>query len=157
MRGPNVMKGYFKAPEETARVFDPERFFRTGDIGRVDEVGRLLITGRLKEMMIVGGENVFPREIEEVLNHHPDVHASGVTSRTCPSRGEEIVAFVEPEEGTSPDPAALKSWCKERLAGYKIPREVRIVEALPRNPTGKIMRRELKALLQRELEATVEA
>ncbi|MEQ9094806.1 MAG: AMP-binding protein [Phycisphaerales bacterium] len=155
VRGPNVMKGYFKQEEETARVFDGEGFFRTGDIGHVDDVGRLLITGRLKEMMIVGGENVFPREIEEVLNHHPDVLASGVTSRMCPTRGEEIVAFVEPEEGASPDPKALKGWCKERLAGYKVPREIRVIEALPRNPTGKIMRRELKAMLARELEATV--
>lgn len=157
VRGPNVMKGYYKAPRETAEVFDEHCFFRTGDIGRVDEMGRLLITGRLKEMMIVGGENVFPREIEEVLNYHPDVFASGVTSRTCPNRGEEIVAFVQPEEGASPEPAALKAWCKERLAGYKIPREVRIIDALPRNPTGKIMRRELKAVLQQELEATVPA
>jgi len=152
---PNVMRGYFNAPQETAAVFDESSFFRTGDIGRIDEVGRLLITGRLKEMMIVGGENVFPREIEEVLSHPPDVFASGVTSRVCPTRGEEIVAFVQPEEGTPPEPAALKSWCKERLAGYKVPREIRIIDALPRNPTGKIMRRELRAMLQRELEATV--
>lgn len=157
VRGPNVMKGYFKQAQETARVFDAEGFFRTGDIGHVDERGRLLITGRLKEMMIVGGENVFPREIEEVLNYHPDVHASGVTSRADPMRGEEIVAFVEPEEGATPDPQALKAWCKERLAGYKVPREVRIIDALPRNPTGKIMRRELKAVLTREAEATVSA
>ncbi len=155
VKGPNVMKGYYKQETETARVFDGDGFFRTGDIGHVDEVGRLLITGRLKEMMIVGGENVFPREIEEVLNHHPDVLASGVTSRADPMRGEEIVAFVEPEEGASPEPQALKAWCKEKLAGYKVPREVRVVEALPRNPTGKIMRRELKAVLEREAAATV--
>lgn len=155
LRGPNVMKGYYKSPQETAAVFDPEGFFRTGDIGRVDGAGRLCITGRLKEMMIVGGENVFPREIEEVLARHPDVRAVGVTSRVCPNRGEEIVAFVEPEEGAAPEPNALKAWCKASLAGYKVPREVRIVPALPRNPTGKILRRELKALLQRELEATV--
>lgn len=148
--GPNVMRGYYKAPEETAKVFDEQGFFRTGDIGHVDDAGRLLITGRLKEMMIVGGENVFPREIEEVLNCHPDVHASGVTSRQCATRGEEIVAFVQPEEGAAPSPGDLKAWCKDKLAGYKIPREVRIIEALPRNPTGKIMRRELKATLERE-------
>lgn len=155
MRGPNVMKGYYKAPQETEAVFDEEGYFRTGDIGQVDDLGRLCITGRLKEMMIVGGENVFPREIEEVLARHPDVRACGVTSRQCPSRGEEIVAFVEPEEGAEPNPTTLKSWCKDALAGYKVPREVRVIEALPRNPTGKVMRRELKALLQRELEATV--
>ena len=155
--GPNVMKGYFKAPLETSGVFDDRGYFRTGDIGHVDEAGRLLITGRLKEMMIVGGENVFPREVEEVLNHHPDVFASGVTSRTCPTRGEEIVAFVQPEEGTAPEATALRAWCKDKLAGYKIPREVRVIDALPRNPTGKIMRRELKAVLEREQAATVSA
>ncbi|MFI4914981.1 MAG: class I adenylate-forming enzyme family protein [Phycisphaerales bacterium JB060] len=155
VRGPNVMRGYFKQPQETAEVFDADGFFRTGDIGHADEQGRLLITGRLKEMMIVGGENVFPREIEEVLNHHPDVAASGVTSRTCPNRGEEIVAFVEPEEQASPNVQALRGWCKDRLAGYKVPREIRVIEALPRNPTGKIMRRDLKAMLEREAEATV--
>lgn len=155
LRGPNVMKGYYNQEQETARVFDAHGFFRTGDIGHVDEVGRLLITGRLKEMMIVGGENVFPREIEEVLNFHPDVAASGVTSRNCPTRGEEIVAFVQPEEGATPEPATLKSWCRERLVGYKVPREIRVIDSLPRNPTGKIMRRELKAILEREQEATV--
>lgn len=155
VRGPNVMKGYFKAEEETARAFDQRGYFRTGDIGHVDDAGRLLITGRLKEMMIVGGENVFPREVEEVLNLHPGVFASGVTSRRCPTRGEEIVAFVQPEEEASPEPAELKSWCRDKLAGYKIPREVRVIEALPRNPTGKIMRRELKATLEREAETTV--
>ena len=153
--GPNVMKGYYNAPEETVKVFDDHGYFRTGDIGHVDEAGRLLITGRLKEMMIVGGENVFPREVEEVLNRHPHVHASGVTSRVCPTRGEEIVAFVQPEEGLAPEPAALKTWCRDKIAGYKIPREVRVIDALPRNPTGKIMRRELKATLEREDQATV--
>lgn len=155
LRGPNVMKGYYKAPQETAAVFDEEGFFRTGDIGQVDDLGRLRITGRLKEMMIVGGENVFPREIEEVLNRHAHVRACGVTSRLSASRGEEIVAFVEPEEDASPQSNDLKAWCKASLAGYKVPREVRIIDALPRNPTGKIMRRELKALLEREQEATV--
>ncbi|MGD1915523.1 MAG: class I adenylate-forming enzyme family protein [Phycisphaerales bacterium] len=153
--GPNVMKGYYNAPDETAKVFDDRGYFRTGDIGHVDDAGRLLITGRLKEMMLVGGENVFPREVEAVLNRHPDVHASGVTSRVCPTRGEEIVAFVQPEEGTTPEPGTLKTWCRDKIAGYKIPREVRVIEALPRNPTGKIMRRELKATLEREDQATV--
>ncbi|GIW74355.1 MAG: long-chain-fatty-acid--CoA ligase [Phycisphaerales bacterium] len=153
LRGPNIMKGYYKDPAETARAFDELGFFRTGDIGEVDELGRLSITGRLKEMMIVGGENVFPREIEEVLNAHPEVFASGVTSRTSPTRGEEIIAFVQPEEGWHPDPAQLRTWCRQRLAGYKVPREVRIIDQLPRNPTGKILRRQLKAMLVREQQA----
>lgn len=157
MRGPNVMQGYFKLPAETAKAFDEHGFFRTGDIGRFDDDGHLYITGRLKEMLIVGGENVFPREIEEVLNQHPSVKDSGVVGTTDPMRGELPIAFVE----LRPDPAhpedakvtlafdekALIKWCRERLAGYKVPDEIRVIEALPRNATGKVMRRELKKLV----------
>jgi long-chain acyl-CoA synthetase len=154
MAGPNIMQGYFKREEETRAVFEMrggKKFLRTGDIGRHDEDGHLFITGRLKEMIIVGGENVFPREIEEVLNAHPAVSASGVIGQMDPVRGELPVAFVElvpelPEE-QKPGERELVVWCRERLAGYKVPKTIRIVEALPRNATGKIVRRELKALL----------
>jgi long-chain acyl-CoA synthetase len=160
--GPNVMRGYFKRPDETRQVFDEQGFFRTGDIGRFDADGHLYITGRLKEMLIVGGENVFPREIEEVLNAHPHVKDSGVVGKTDPMRGELPVAFVEmreiesaPAEGQTTDPPArypfnekeLLTWCRGRLAGYKVPDEIRVIDALPRNPTGKVMRRELKKLV----------
>ncbi|MEX2219032.1 MAG: AMP-binding protein [Phycisphaerales bacterium] len=147
MKGPNIMRGYFKRPEETAAVFDAEGFFRTGDIGRHDEDGHLFITGRLKEMIIVGGENVFPREIEEVINKHPAVGACGVVGMTDPIRGELPAAFVELKEGAAAEEKEIIRWCRERLAGYKCPAQVRILEKLPRNPTGKIMRRELKKLL----------
>lgn len=147
IKGPNVMRGYFKLPEETAAVLDGDGFFKTGDIGRLDDDGHLFITGRLKEMIIVGGENVFPREIEEVLNQHPAVGASGVIGAMDPMRGELPLAFVELKEGQTVEPKALVIWCRERLAGYKVPTEVRIIPVLPRNPTGKIMRRELKKLL----------
>jgi long-chain acyl-CoA synthetase len=150
MKGPNVMRGYFKRPEETAAVFDPAGYFKTGDIGRLDADGHLFITGRLKEMIIVGGENVFPREIEEVLNQHAAVGASGVIGITDPVRGELPVAFVELKEGQQTDPKTLITWCRERLAGYKAPTAVHIVPALPRNPTGKIMRRDLKKMLPAE-------
>ncbi|HMN41228.1 MAG TPA: AMP-binding protein [Phycisphaerales bacterium] len=153
MRGPNVMRGYFHLPEETARAFDERGYFRTGDIGRVDEDGFLYITGRLKEMLIIGGENVFPREIEEVLNAHPSVKESGVVGKPDPMRGEVPVAFVELAEGAGDGPQgtgvekALRSWCRTRLAGYKVPDEFRVVGALPRNPTGKVVRRELNKML----------
>jgi len=145
LRGPNVMKGYHELPEETARVFDDEGFFRTGDMGRLAADGHLSITGRIKEMLIIGGENVFPREIEEVLNEHPDVHDSAVIGLPDPSRGEVPLAFVELAEDASLDPAAIRAFCRGRLPQYKVPREVRRLEALPRNPTGKILRRELTA------------
>ncbi|HYE01689.1 MAG TPA: AMP-binding protein, partial [Phycisphaerales bacterium] len=114
--GPHVMRGYYKLPEQTAAAFDGRGFFRTGDIGRMDLDGHLYITGRLKEMMIVGGENVFPREIEEVLERHPAVRAAGVIGISDPVRGEEPVAFVEAQEGAAPEPRELQAWCRRHLA-----------------------------------------
>lgn len=147
--GPNVMQGYYKRPEETAAVFDERGFFRTGDIGRFDEDGHLYITGRLKEMLIVGGENVFPREIEEVLNRHPAIKDSGVVGAMDPVRGELPVAFVELKEDHAAafDEKDLLGWCRKHLPGYKVPREIRRLEALPRTGTGKVSRRDLKKLI----------
>ena len=143
IKGPNVMPGYFKRPEETAAAFDEDGFFRTGDMGKFDEDGFLSITGRIKEMLIIGGENVFPREIEEVLDKHPSVKSSAIIGQPDPSRGEVPLAFVELVEGAEFDETSLRSHCRETLAQYKVPREIRMLEALPRNPTGKIMRRAL--------------
>lgn len=155
LAGPNILMGYYQAPEETAAAFDEMGYFRTGDIGREDPDGSLYITGRIKEMMIIAGENVFPREIEEVLNKHPEVEASGVASVMDPSRGEVPIGFVELHEGAADEDhaeiaARLRSHCRKYLAQYKVPREIRILEQLPRNPTGKIMRRDLKKILERE-------
>ena len=116
-------------------------------MARIDADGFLSITGRIKEMLIVGGENVFPREIEEVLNAHPAVAASGVVGQSDPMRGEVPLGFVELEEGAAVEADELVRWCRERLAGYKVPRRVVIVETLPRNMTGKLMRRSLLELL----------
>lgn len=145
IKGPNIMKGYFKLPEQTAAVFTSDGYFRTGDMGRFDDDGHLYITGRIKEMLIIGGENVFPREIEEVLDAHPSVQASAVIGVMDESRGEVPIAFVELKDGATFDEKALRSFCREKLAQYKVPRDIRLIEKLPRNPTGKIMRRELKA------------
>lgn len=147
IKGPNVMRGYRGLPDETAKALTPDGFLRTGDIGRMDEDGHLYITGRLKEMLIVGGENVFPREIEEVLDRHPSIAASGVIGQRDPIRGEVPVAFVELREGAMFDEQSVLTHCRANLAGYKVPRNVIRLDALPRNPTGKILRRELKNLL----------
>ncbi len=144
IKGPNVMQGYFNRPEETAAAFDEHGYFKTGDMGRFDNDGHLYITGRIKEMMIIGGENVFPREIEEILNSHPSVKDSAVVGAADESRGEVPVAFVELEDGATFDETALRSHCRDRLAQFKVPREIRHLEKLPRNPTGKILRRELQ-------------
>lgn len=152
--GPSVMKGYYQLPELTDQVIidldapgvpgtGKVRCFRTGDIGKFDDDGYLFITGRKKEMLIIGGENVFPREIEEVLNRHPSVHASAVVGRPDDSRGEVAIAFVELEEDAEFDAAALRQHCRDGMASFKVPKEVRHLEKLPRNPTGKIIRREL--------------
>lgn len=154
LTGPNLMKGYYKLDEQTEQVITtitppgsskPARAFRTGDIGKLDEDGFLYITGRLKEMLIVGGENVFPREIEEVLNNHPSVKASAVIGKQDGMRGEVPIAFVEIEEGVEFDESAIRNHCRESLAQFKVPKEIHVLDELPRNPTGKIMRRALKA------------
>lgn len=148
MKGPNVMRGYYHLPQETASVFDAQGYFRTGDIGRHDLDGHLFITGRLKEMLIVAGENVFPREIEEVLNKHPSIKASGVVGKQDPMRGELPVAFVELREGvTNIAENEVRSFVRQHIAGYKVPDEIRVVPELPRNGTGKVMRRELKKMV----------
>jgi len=145
--GPNVMKGYLNKPELTAEVFDELGHLRTGDMARIDADGFLSITGRIKEMLIVGGENVFPREIEEVLNAHPAVGVSGVVGQKDPMRGEVPVGFVEVAEGESVDGDELIHWCRDRLAGYKVPRRIVVVEEMPRNATGKVLRRSLSEML----------
>ena len=143
LNGPNRMTGYYKLPEATAEALDPDGFYKTGDQGMIDEGGYLTITGRIKEMLIIGGENVFPREIEEILDAHPAVHASAVVGRPDELRGEVPIAFVEVEEGQDFEERDLRSYCRERLAGYKVPRDIAPVDELPRSPTGKILRRKL--------------
>ncbi|MEE8154105.1 MAG: AMP-binding protein [Phycisphaerales bacterium] len=143
IRGPNIMAGYYKRPDETAAVFDDEGYFKTGDMGRIDTDGYLYITGRIKEMLIIAGENVFPREIEEVLNAHASVLDSAVIGVQDSSRGEVALAFVELNDGATFDETALRAYCRDHLAQFKVPREIRPIDMLPRNPTGKIMRREL--------------
>lgn len=143
IRGHCVMKGYHNQPEATAQAIR-DNALHTGDIGRIDDDGFVFITGRLKEMMIVGGENVFPFEIESVLADHPAVAEAAVIGLPDATRGEIPVAYVIPTEGADPDPAELRNHCRRRLAGYKVPREIRIAQDLPRSPTGKILKRALK-------------
>lgn len=153
LRGPNLMAGYYKRDEDTRKTLDAEGFLRTGDIAKIDEDNYLYITGRLKEMIIVGGENVFPREVEEVLNKHAAVCSTGVIGVRDQVRGEVIVAFAELQEGASVSPNELRAWCRDHLPGYKCPREIHIVDELPRNPVGKIMRKELHHLLPAEVKS----
>ena len=148
--GPQLMMGYFNLPTESAAAFDERGHLRTGDMGRFDADGHLSITGRIKEMLIIAGENVFPREIEEALDAHPAVLGSGVVGKADPVRVEIPVAFVELREGMTATEAELRAFCRGKIAPYKTPAEVRIVPMLPRSGTGKVLRRALKEILAAE-------
>ena len=142
-RGPGIMRGYYQKPDETGAAIDAEGWFRTGDVGTLDSGGFLTITGRKKELIIVGGENVYPREVENVLIDHPAVAEAAVIGRRDPSRGEVVVAYAILAEDQTTAELELRDYCRERLAGYKVPREIKIATDLPRGPTGKILKRAL--------------
>ncbi|MFC9833673.1 long-chain fatty acid--CoA ligase [Rhodococcus sp. NPDC127530] len=144
IRGHNVMKGYYKRGEATAEVIGPDGWFRSGDLARRDADGWYYIVDRAKDMIIRGGFNVYPREIEEVLLTHPAVSLAAVVGAPHPSHGEEIHAFVIPRPGEVADPDEIIAWCKERVAAYKYPRVVEVVDSLPMTATGKLLKRELK-------------
>jgi long-chain acyl-CoA synthetase len=144
IRGHNVMKGYYRRPEETAEAFRGG-WFHTGDLAYADSGGYLFVVDRKKDLVIRGGFNVYPREVEEVLFAHPAVAEAAVIGRPDPRLGEEVVAFVVPKPGATADPEDIIAYCRERLAAYKYPREVRIAGELPKGPTGKILKRELRA------------
>lgn len=144
VRGPGVMKGYFRRPQETRLVIDADGWFATGDIGNVDEEGYLSITGRAKDMLIIGGENVFPREIEAALESHADVLQAAVIGIPDELRGEAPVAFVIPRPGADITEQLLRNHVKKLLAGFKTPKRIEICEDLPTGPTGKILKRALR-------------
>ncbi len=143
IRGHNVMKGYWRRPEATAEVLEADGWFRTGDIGRVDEDGYFFIVDRKKELVIRGGYNVYPREIEEVLYEHPDVREAAVIGVPHDELGEEVGAAVALKDGARATPGELRDFVKERVAAYKYPRVVWLVDELPKGPTGKILKREI--------------
>lgn len=140
-RGPSAMSGYFRDPEATA-IAMRDSWIRTGDLARRDPEGRIHIAGRLKEMIIRSGFNVYPVEVEAALSSHPDVAASAVVGRKVEG-DEEVIAFIEPVSGRGVDPAALRAHLKTLLAPYKVPTEFREVRSMPRGVTGKILKRTL--------------
>jgi long-chain acyl-CoA synthetase len=147
VRGWNVMKGYLNKPEANAEVFKGG-WFHTGDMGYMDEDGYFFIVDRKKEMIIRGGFNVYPREIEEVLYAHPAVAEAAIIGVPDDQYGEEIRAVVSLKPGQSATPEDIQAFVKERVAAYKYPRTVQIVDSLPKGPTGKILKKELKEQLQ---------
>ena len=143
IRGANVMKGYWRNPEATAQAFRGS-WFHTGDIGRKDADGYFYIVDRIKDMILRGGFNVYPREVEELLLTHPGISLAAVVGVPDERLGEEVKAFVVAKPGAALDPQEIVQWCSERLAAYKYPRSVEIRETLPMTATGKILKRELR-------------
>jgi len=142
IRGPNVMKGYWNKPEATAEAMR-DGWFRTGDMAKVDPDGYYYIVDRKKDLIIRGGYNVYPREIEEVLHEHPAVAEVAVIGMPHPHLGEEVAAAVALKPGASAEPEELRAYARDRVATYKYPRHVWLVKSLPKGPTGKILRREV--------------
>jgi long-chain acyl-CoA synthetase len=145
-RGPVLMSGYWHAEPETAHALRGG-WLHTGDVGRMDADGYLYIVDRIKDLIIRGGYNVYPRDVEDVLAQHPDVLAAAVVGRPDPVYGEEVVAFVQLREGTTASPADLVEYAKGQLSAVKYPREVRIVDAIPLTSVLKVDRKRLRAAL----------
>ncbi len=143
VRGHNVMKGYYKRPEATAEAIR-DGWFHTGDIGHRDDKGNFYIVDRLKDMIIRGGFNVYPRELEEVMMTHEAIAQVAVIGVPHDTHGEEVKAVVVLKAGMQVTPEAIGAWCKERMAAYKYPRVVEVVDAMPMTATGKILKRALK-------------
>jgi long-chain acyl-CoA synthetase len=137
------MKGYWNLPEVTADTITSDGWLSTGDVGRVDEDGYFFIVDRTKDMIIRGGYNVYPREIEEVLYEHPAVAEVAVIGVPHDSLGEEVGAAVACKADATADPDELREFVKTRVAAYKYPRHIWLVDALPKGPTGKILKREI--------------
>ena len=150
-RGPHVMKGYFRAPEQTAQVLGADGWLRTGDLGRIDEVGHLHILGRSKELIIHGGFNVYPPEVEAALNDHPEVIQAAVVGRQVQG-DEEVLAFVQVAADTSLTETELRAFVRDRLAGYKRPARYVFAQSLPAAPTGKILKHKLIESFPEDLE-----
>jgi len=156
-RGYLVMKGYYKMPEETAKAIDPEGWLHTGDLAVMDERGYCKITGRIKNMIIRGGENIYPREIEEFLYTHPkisDIQVYGVPDRKY---GEQVMAAIVLKGGTELSEEEVKEFCRGRIANYKIPKYVRFVDSYPMTASGKIQKFKLREMAIRELQLEGEA
>jgi long-chain acyl-CoA synthetase len=145
IRGHNIMKGYLNRPEATAQAIDADGWFYTGDIGRADAQGRYYIVDRKKDLIIRGGYNVYPREIEEVLYEHPAVAEAAVIGIPHAELGEEVGAAVALKPGSTATAEDLRRYVKETVAAYKYPRHIWLVDRLPKGPTGKILKREIEA------------
>ncbi|MGY9106498.1 MAG: AMP-binding enzyme, partial [Alphaproteobacteria bacterium] len=143
IRGHNVMKGYYRNPEATAEALR-NGWFHSGDIGYIDEDGDVFIVDREKDMILRGGYNVYPREVEEVLYKHPAIMEAAVIGIPDERYGEEVKAVVSLKPDQVASPEEIKAYCKKHLAAYKYPRHIEIIDSLPKGPTGKLLKRVLR-------------
>jgi malonyl-CoA/methylmalonyl-CoA synthetase len=144
VRGPNVFSGYWRMPEKTAEEFTTDGWFKTGDVGHMQADGRVTIVGRSKDLIITGGYNVYPAEIEGVINEMPGVAESAVVGLPHPDFGEGVIAVVVPKPGAALDGRAIVSALKGRIANFKVPKQVFVVSDLPRNAMGKVQKNLLR-------------
>jgi long-chain acyl-CoA synthetase len=144
IRGRNIMAGYLNNPKDTQTAFWENGWFRSGDIGLLDDQGYLFIIDRLKDMIITGGENVYPREVEEIIYTRSEVQECAVVGLPDREWGEKVTAFIIPKPGKVIDPQDLKSFLKSSLSSFKVPKEIVTVEEMPKSPAGKILKREIK-------------
>jgi long-chain acyl-CoA synthetase len=151
IRGPQVMAGYWDRPEESAAVLR-DGWLRTGDLGTMDEDGYFTIIDRKKDLILAGGYNVYPREVEEVLFEHPAIKEASVMGIPDPYRGETVKAFIVLKEGWQVSEMQLDRWCRDRLAAYKVPKQYEFRNELPLSLIGKVLRRKLKEELEEKVE-----
>ena len=149
LKGPAITPGYWRKPEETAKTF-MDGWFRTGDLGRVDDEGYYYLTDRLKHIIISGGENISPKEVESVINRFEGVAESSVIGLADPQWGEKVAAAVVARPGAKVKPDGLQQFCRQHLHNWKCPKEILLVETLPRNTMGKVLKEELKKLFTHE-------
>jgi len=150
-RAYSVMVGYWNDPEKTADAIDEHRWMHTGDLATMDDEGYVNIVGRIKDMIIRGGENVYPREVEEFLYTHPDISDVQVIGVPSEKYGEEIMAWVKLREGAAVTGDELAAWCKGKIASYKIPRHWKFVDSFPMTVTGKIQKFKMREQAVEEL------
>jgi acyl-CoA synthetase (AMP-forming)/AMP-acid ligase II len=157
IRGECLFSGYWRDPEATAAAFAEGGWYRTGDIASLTPDGYLYILDRAKDMIISGGENIYPAEVEAVLAAHPAVGEVAVVGRPDPAWGEAVHAVIIPRDGSQPSPSEIIAWCRDRLAHFKCPKSVEFVTSLPRTTTGKVLKRELRTQLAAEAEVPASA
>ena len=150
IRGDNVMKGYYKAPDKTAEALEPDGWLHTGDLGYMDEDGFVFVTGRIKELIIKGGENIAPKEIDEALYRHPAVLDAAAVGIPDDVYGEEILACVTLKPGATATEEELLAHCRAQLGDFKTPKTIKFLEELPKGPSGKIQRLKLPAMIEKE-------